>query len=204
MLPARLSGIQDQSHGMSDKGLDARFHRQDTRSPRQQVSLFSILWQIDLPVKKNHLASFQSFPNLIRADGELEPHIEQLRAYMETCPVSTHDNVGFMIRERTQFDLSPLSYSAMLPPIALRWVQARPEVVSIEKQCAPKGPDVLASSFRAQAESPAQTHSVRSEMREGEELEGLRKAQGKALRVGLSAIIGSMVPARISVFCGRF
>ncbi|KAJ7111631.1 hypothetical protein C8R43DRAFT_1139033 [Mycena crocata] len=70
----------------------------------------------------------------IRTEEELKQHIEQLQAYMKTCPVSTHDNVGFLVDELSGFDISLLSYSAMLPPIALRWVQARLEVESITKQ----------------------------------------------------------------------
>ncbi|KAJ7432362.1 hypothetical protein B0H11DRAFT_2260743 [Mycena galericulata] len=33
----------------------------------------------------------------IRTREEIEPHLQLLREYVQTCPIETHENVGFMI-----------------------------------------------------------------------------------------------------------
>jgi hypothetical protein len=68
----------------------------------------------------------------IRTTEELDPHIERLREYVESCPIDTHDNVGFGVLNVMRRNYW-IGYSASLPPIILEWVQSQPEVEQIGK-----------------------------------------------------------------------
>ncbi|KAJ6565917.1 hypothetical protein DFH09DRAFT_463221 [Mycena vulgaris] len=68
-----------------------------------------------------------------RTNEELDAHIELLRAYVESCPIELHDNVGFMVKSlvREGDNLGYASYSALLPPMSKNgMVLSGTEVVS--------------------------------------------------------------------------
>ncbi|KAJ7611882.1 hypothetical protein DFH06DRAFT_1345273 [Mycena polygramma] len=74
-----------------------------------------------------------SYSVTLRPGEGLERHLELLNEYVKSCPIETHDNVGFMIcsTQDLQFDGAVPGYSALLPPIIVKWVQSRPEVDAI-------------------------------------------------------------------------
>ncbi|KAJ7921526.1 hypothetical protein B0H13DRAFT_1866676 [Mycena leptocephala] len=83
----------------------------------------------DIPYEANRYSVF------LRTQEEVKPHLELLYAYVRSCPIDTHDNIGFMVIEPLPEEGDcERCYSAMLPPIILRWVQFRPEAESIHRE----------------------------------------------------------------------
>ncbi|KAJ7120298.1 hypothetical protein C8R44DRAFT_853544 [Mycena epipterygia] len=71
----------------------------------------------------------------LHSADQLQPHLERLREYFRGCPMASQEDVEFSVDP--PFDSQPRShYYATLPPIILRWVQARPEVKWIERETA--------------------------------------------------------------------
>ncbi|KAJ7184887.1 hypothetical protein C8R46DRAFT_1026727 [Mycena filopes] len=64
---------------------------------------------------------------------ELTAHLDLLQSYVDFTSIESHENVGFMVIHRFTRPPSWSFYWALLPPIVLRWVQRRPEVVSIRR-----------------------------------------------------------------------
>ncbi|KAJ7921519.1 hypothetical protein B0H13DRAFT_1866669 [Mycena leptocephala] len=83
----------------------------------------------DIPYEANRDSVF------LRTQEEVKPHLKLLNAYVRSCPIDTHDKVGFMVIEPLpEEEDCERCYSAMLPPIILRWVQFRAEVESIHRE----------------------------------------------------------------------